>query len=528
MDTEGTGYVSLVIPNDDPRVRLQKSIEELAGVPGSSSKMMINIINEAIECDTVSDQKLLKWITEVTGGKKIGERVVQSRAEVKSEPQKGRNFRRQRYATLQKLWKKNERAAVKKIFDNPVDNNMISVEANKVLDYFEGVFSTPSVMVECEHNSTERELAPIWNLISAYEVQSFEVKAKTSPGLDGIRSTEWRAVNPALRAAFYNVIMAKGRFPGILSKGRTILISKKSQGASEPQDFRPITITSVISRQFSKILAGRLEKLHNFDERQRAFLPLDGCAENLAALNILINKSKSDLRELHIASVDIAGAFDSVSHSAVLQEVRRLGAPVGFVEFLASGYKDMKTLVSFAGESRSMIVKRGVRQGDPLSPLLFNMVVDKALKALDPHIGYRINENSLLNALVFADDTILIASTNKGLQINVNAFSKALMKSGMRLKPEKCATLSLKPSGREKKMKVLTDPQITLDGKEFKQLSTESEWKYLGLTYHGNRLKSGSTEDVTILLDRLSSAPLKPQQRLRALKVYLLPKKRST
>ena len=75
-------------------------------------------------------------------------------------------------------------------------------------------------------------------------------------------------------------------------------------------------------------------------------------------------------------------------------------------------------------------MSRGVKQGDPLSFILFNLVIDWALSAIDPHIGFRLDEE-LVNHLAFADDMVLLASTKEALQRQITAFTDHLALSGL-------------------------------------------------------------------------------------------------
>ena len=86
----------------------------------------------------------------------------------------------------------------------------------------------------------------------------------------------------------------------------------------EPGDFRQIIVSSVIIRTFHKLLAKRLMERVALDQRQKAFVPAGRCAENTLKFDILLRYHRQNFKPLYLASVDIAKAFDSVTHQAVV------------------------------------------------------------------------------------------------------------------------------------------------------------------------------------------------------------------
>lgn len=103
-----------------------------------------------------------------------------------------------------------------------------------------------------------------------------------------------------------------------------------------PADFRPISVMSVVVRHLHKILVHRLGGSGVVGLRQRCFD--DGCRENITVLASIILEARSKLRELHVASLDVARAFNSVSHGAVTAAMEKRGFPMGLKDYMGRLY----------------------------------------------------------------------------------------------------------------------------------------------------------------------------------------------
>ncbi len=68
----------------------------------------------------------------------------------------------------------------------------------------------------------------------------------------------------------------------------------------------------------------------------------------------------------------------------------------------------------------------GVKQGDPLSPLLFNMVIDELLHSLPKDIGINIEKGQKVNAQAFADDLALEAESEEGMKRLIDTLRRLL------------------------------------------------------------------------------------------------------
>ena len=115
---------------------------------------------------------------------------------------------------------------------------------------------------------------------------------------------------------------------------------------------------------------------------------------------------------------------------------------------LDSFYSRGETTLQFGGEQSSRIsCKQGVKQRDPLSPVLFNFVVVWCLEDPDPSIGFRWPE-AMCNYLAFADNLVLFAESRQDLQSQLNRLVTALGSCGLTINAAKCSSMVLTVYGR--------------------------------------------------------------------------------
>lgn len=231
-------------------------------------------------------------------------------------------------------------------------------------------------------NGDDVRFVTVLEPITPEEVTECLPRANTAPGPEGFPARLWRRLPCNLIAGIFNMFNATGSLPIQLVKSRTIFVAKKGDPTC-PGNYRPISIASIAVRHYHRILAKRLEKLSLVDSRLRAFRRADGVAENLFLLASALKDARSSVKGLCLASLDFSKAFDSVSHSSITSAMRGVGLDPRFVGYIRETYCRSETVVQVSGQSSRGIQPRcGVRQGDPLSPLLFNLVVDLGLRAI--------------------------------------------------------------------------------------------------------------------------------------------------
>ena len=256
---------------------------------------------------------------------------------------------------------------------------------------------------------------------------------------------------------------------------------------------------------------------------QLGFRPVDGCRDHTLILQALLEKSRSKPEPLFCCFIDVSDAFGSVAHSFLEWVCKAKGLPVAVSEYLASLYRS--SYVSY--DSRPPVkLGGGVRQGDPLSGVLFNLGMDFAYSKLDSNVGISIGGQKV-RCLMFADDAVLFASTPIGLQRAIENFGEALASAGMKLNARKCATLSMAVvGGRNSKKRSFVDNRIfNFRGAEFACLGPLETYRYLGLNVGASGAQHGTIrEKLGDILRAISKSALLPQQRLWGLRVCGLPK----
>lgn len=378
--------------------------------------------------------------------------------------QPGRESRRKKkkrdYATTQERFKKRQADCARSILDGPCAAKV--TDGRGFLETWRGYMTGATPAPPADPVPVPSQRIDIFQPATAQEIKTALPPKNSAAGPDGFSARLLRSIPLVLLRVLLNVVLLQRRLPPSWRGARTTFIPKKND-AQEPSDFRPITVGPVLQRLFHRILAKRATAAAGLDYRQRAFQPVDGCAENILLLSTALNEARQKLRPLYLASIDLSKAFDRVSTEAILRGALRAGFDDSFISYLGELYSTSFTTLQYEGEEVRVEPTTGVRQGDPLSPILFNLVIDEFLAGVDTNVAFRSGDFSL-DAMAFADDLVVLASTPRGLQERLDSLAAFLSPRGLSINVKKSFTLSLQPSGREKKVKLLCDKIFHIDG----------------------------------------------------------------
>ena len=299
------------------------------------------------------------------------------------------------------------------------------------------------------------------------ELRQAEIAAKlsssvnTAPGMDKCEYSHLKKVDPT--AAILHLIFTRCHHerdvPQPWKEAVTILIYKKGDD-SDITNFRPIALMSTMYKLFMGVLAKRLTRWSIdtgiLSDEQKSARPSEGCYEHTFMLKSIVADARRRKQKLCIAWLDLRNAFGSVSHQVIRSSLRHVGVPPDMVALIMNAYAGASTtILTPGGRTSSIPVHAGVKQGCPLSPIVFNLCLELILRSVKERArtqraGVCKFQNRTVSCLAYADDLVFMARTPKTLQLLLDTAADSDSVLGFEFRPDKCATLFLTSDGRRR------------------------------------------------------------------------------
>lgn len=267
-----------------------------------------------------------------------------------------------------------------------------------------------------------------------------------APGEDGI-------TNEILKACLDHVIEAiTNLFNNILTEeiipqqwtSSTIILLHKKGSKTEINNYRPISLISNLYKIFAKVILNRISSVldENQPREQAGFRSDFSTIDHIHVIKQIIQKSNEYGKIYYLAFVDYNKAFDSLRHTYIWEALQSQGVHPKYIRIIKKLYNKSTSKIQTERKGPAFQIKKGVRQGDPLSPKLFSAVLEHIFRRLNwDSFGININGDKL-NHLRFADDLILLNENQEGLEIMLTQLERESKTVGLTMNLDKTKVMT--------------------------------------------------------------------------------------
>ena len=298
----------------------------------------------------------------------------------------------------------------------------------------------------CKHlNTYEKELCE--KDITTEEIKEAisKIRNNRSPGPDGLSPEFYKLFQDDLSELYYNMLKETfryGELPDSLKWAIITLIYKKGD-KDRLKNYRPISLTNYDYKILAYILAKRLQcvikTIINDDQSGYIKGRYIGC--NIRVLEDIMDYSAKLEVDGSLICLDFEKAFDSVNWYFMLSALKKFNFGDNFIRWVEILYNDPTISVKNNGHISSKFkAERGIRQGCPVSALLFILVVEiMAIKIRECQDikGFDISDCNI-KLTQYADDTTLMLSNVESIKHAIHIISSFSELSGLKLNIDKC------------------------------------------------------------------------------------------
>ncbi|KAI5746185.1 hypothetical protein M8J77_000906 [Diaphorina citri] len=283
-----------------------------------------------------------------------------------------------------------------------------------------------------------------------------DLKNNKAAGEDNIIAEIWKYAEISTIEKIKEIMKQIWETEKIPEEWKTALIHPlhKKGDKADPSNYRGISLLPVTYKILSKALLNRLEcQLDQcIGEYQGGFRKGRSCVEQILNLKLIIKYRRLRNKDIYVTFVDFKKAYDSIDRETLFNILEEYGADAKTVAIIKESLQATKSKIKFMGDiSNPFEIKTGVRQGDGLSPLLFNCVLEKVIREwriISKEVGIQtvrigVKKDDLeIDCLAFADDLAIFAENIGDAKKQIDILKEVAEKTGLQISFEKTEFIS--------------------------------------------------------------------------------------
>ena len=216
------------------------------------------------------------------------------------------------------------------------------------------------------------------------------------------------------------------------------IVKDKRGNREDSNNYRGISLVNVWAKIMDNLILGKINGHYQTDECQFGFKKK---LSSKMAVQVLVEMGHNYCKlggNLICGFVDITKAFDRLQYKVVWDKLKKIGIGENIVRILREQYlKQYRRVIWGELKSEFFMVDRGVRQGSPLSPILFALVMDDVVQKIKALKVGCVLKGKIVNIIVYADDIVVFGPTRHAITEILRVLSKELHEKGLEVNLEK-------------------------------------------------------------------------------------------
>ena len=295
----------------------------------------------------------------------------------------------------------------------------------------------------------------------------------------------------------------------------------------DPDNYRGLAIGAAMTKLYSLILLGRLTEFIKENElisaNQIGFMT---CTyfDHIFLLQTIIEKIvKKNKKRLYAVFIDFKKAYDTVDRNKLFARLQSIGINGIFLKNIKAMYETISYRIKLKDGYLDPIKSTlGLKQGCPLSPMLFNLYIDDVKDIFDDHCDPVTITDTKISHFLYADDLVLVSLSPEGLQRSLDKVSEYSARKSLTISIKKSKSMIFNVAGR------LIDTKFTINGETLEPVKS---FCYLGfevvpsgvVTHAMNILSEKAKKALHPLLGAIAKFDLPGKLAIQLFHTYISP-----